>query len=379
MKVKTELPPELEECSDGSYSAPNSPARSERVVAAADNESSSSSSVSFAVRGLYTRKEVTEEEAWSEEPEFVLCRRRMRTKPLGSNKHENDDDEGNHYDKAWFEPEIGLVGTKFWHEYDSEARVLREDRAILFQSQENYQHLHEEFGYCFEDFEYMENPTFGEQVIVNGCETSELCVGDVFVVEGSTLVVEITSPRKPCSYINLKHDTVMGSKGIQSYAHHQYNGTSGWFARVLSAGELREGMTFTRTTHPHPKWTLPYVYKALYGEGSRLDALMNKATWHRSRDELEELMALPQLAEYEWKVEVRKQLLKLDGIDWKTVRHDSIDPHFDWEKWILVHPEEAFKKAPGSFQFWCIADLLQTITEALKFFLPTYNTPEIRA
>uniref|UniRef100_A0A7S4EKE4 MOSC domain-containing protein n=1 Tax=Pseudo-nitzschia australis TaxID=44445 RepID=A0A7S4EKE4_9STRA len=370
------------------------------------------SSVGFSVRGLYTRLPVTEVEAWSEEPEFVLCRRRMRTRPMESgtcisscssiqkslfdddeedeNNEDKGDDENNkdkggenskddkhNYETAMFEPVIGLVAAEFWHQEDTTAKMVREDRAILFQSQENYERLksNENFRECFEDYDYMDYPTFGEQVIVNGCETSDLAIGDVFEVEGghSSLVVEITSPRKPCSYVNLKHDTVMGNKGIQSYSHHNF--LAGWFARVLVAGELREGNKFTRTAHPNPKWTLTYVYKALYGEGNRLQSMMNASSWNRDREELEELIALPQLAEYEWKAEGRKKLFDLDGVDWKTIRYDKIDPHFDYDKWKLDNPKEAslIVEHPSTtstdfLQFLCMTDAFLTITKAFKHF-----------
>ena len=77
-------------------------------------------------------------------------------------------------------------------------------------------------------------------MIVNGCETPDLVIDDVFEIEGghSPLVVEITAPRKPRHYTNLKHRTKMGASGIQAYSHH--NCLAGWFARVLVTEELRE-------------------------------------------------------------------------------------------------------------------------------------------
>jgi len=340
--------------------------------------------ISFSVRGLYTKYYPTDEELETYEPEFVLCRRRMRTRPMDSfsskdsvmdSEEVGDESNNEQYETAMFQPVIGLVGAQFWHEEDEEAKVVREDRAILFQSQENYERLiaNVNFAECFECIDYMENPTFGEQLIVNGCETSDLAIGDVFEIDGghSTLVVEITSPRKPCSYINLKHDTVMGVKGIQAHTHQ--NCLAGWFARVLVAGELREGMKFTRKSHPNPKWTLTYIYKALYGEGNRLQSMMNASSWNRDRAELEELIALPQLAEYEWKAEGRKRLMQFDKVDWKTVRYDSIDPQFDWDKWALANPEEAFMEEPPKtsndfLQFFCMPEIIQTISEALRQF-----------
>mmetsp|Transcript_22613 Transcript_22613/g.56017 ORF Transcript_22613/g.56017 Transcript_22613/m.56017 type:complete len:350 (+) Transcript_22613:160-1209(+) len=279
-------------------------------------------SASFSVLGLYTKYYPTKEELDTWEPQFVLCRRRMHTRPLENASSKKE------YETALFVPEVGLAGPKFWNVYDTEAKVVREDRAILFQSKENYEELAslECFEYCFENIDYMEYPTFGEQVIVNGIDTSELAIGDVFEIEGghSPLVIEITAPRKPCSYINYKHDTACGIEGMQHYTH--LNNMAGWFARVLVAGELTEEMKFVRTEHPNPKWTLDYTHKALYGEGNLRESMMRVPSWNRDRKELEELIALPQLGEYEWKAEGRRLSLKLDGIDWKKAPKHHMDP-----------------------------------------------------
>ena len=278
---------------------------------------------SFSIKGIYTKYHPTTEELETWKPQNCVCRRRMHTMPLENPSSTKE------YEPAMFVPRVGLVGkAKFWHESDKSTKSIREDRAVLFQSQENYEKVmkHERFNWCFQEISYMEYPTFGEQVIVNGIDTSILAVGDVFEIEGglSPLVVEITSPRKPCVELNYKHDTYNGTKGIQHYVHH--NNMAGWFARVLVAGELKEGMKFIRTKQPNPKWTLDYVHRALYREGTIRESRMRVASWKRDRKELKELIALPQLGEYEWKVEARKQLLKLDGFDWKKECYYLIDP-----------------------------------------------------
>ena len=284
-----------------------------------------------------------------------------------------------------FVPETGLVNGWFWHEYDEEKKIVREDRAILFQSQENYKRIieNQQFKSCFDDMDYMETPSFGEQVIVNGCDVSDLAIGDVFEVEGghSPLIIEITSPRKPCNYINEKHGTRNGTAGIQAYT--LPNCLAGWFARVIVGGELRDGMRLTRKIHPNPKWTLPYITKALYGEGNRLESMMHKASWNRDRAELEELISLPQLGEYEWKVEGRIMALKLDGIDPWTVRPDLIDPQIDPTKVeddIQISPQIVVNKTSvqtskkrNVLQIFCIAGVLQLIALVASVLLGNKN------
>ena len=286
----------------------------------------SNTTVGFSVHGLYARKS-QEEKALLMGKDTHIARKRIKTRPIQTAINSDEDD----YECAMFVPETGLanIGSPTWHKYGS--ALVREDRAILFQSQENYEHLlkHERFKSCFEGTDYMENPTFGEQVIVNGCDNYELAIGDIFEIEGgySTLRVEITAPRKPCSTINQKHGSPRGKDGMQLYC--LANGLAGWFARVLVAGELREGMRFTRTAHPNPKWTLAFTRKVLYCEGNNLQTLMCTASWNRDRSELEELLSLPQLGEFEWKVEARRLLLKLDGIDPLTVSPHLLDPQIN--------------------------------------------------
>jgi len=341
--------------------------------------------VSFSVQGIYTKWYPSIEQEKSKQRDSFICRRRMHTRhidgfisdhpskpwtePPYDDVEEEEEEEEEEYkisvdedgnEIAMFVPKRGLLCGYFWHEYDESKKVIREDRAILFQSQENYNHIIsiEQFKSYFDGINYMEDATFGEQVIVNGIEISQLAIGDIFEIEGnySPLVIEITAPRKPCNHINARHGSKFGVLGLKTYTHQ--NCLAGWFARVLIAGELRDGMKFIRKTHPNPKWTLTYIYKALYWEGNHRESLMNVCSWNRSRSELEEMISLPQLGEYEWKVEGRALLMKMDGIDLKKVRADLIDPQID--------PGNI---STGHFfpQFLCMVDIYQSINEVLKF------------
>ncbi|GFH48114.1 hypothetical protein CTEN210_04590 [Chaetoceros tenuissimus] len=242
----------------------------------------------------------------------VMCRRRIKTRPLEQIQEESDEE----FEKAQFIPGDGLVDGHFWN--TSEGNI-REDRAILFQAEDNYRRLMNDpqWKNFFHDIDYMNNPSFGEQIIVKGIKPSDIAIGDVFEVEGkkSSLVVEITSPRKPCNHVNKRHGTKSGLQGMQRFA--LSNALGGWFARVLVAGELRDDMNLVRTKHPHSKWTLPYISQVLYTEGSRFEHAACKATWNRSKRELEELISITQLANYEWKDEAIKILKKLEESDQK--------------------------------------------------------------
>ncbi len=254
------------------------------------------------------------------EPNQYMSRRRLKTV---NHKNKNNEDYTNmdqneidnyKYDDATFVPVRGLVNETFWHVHLDNQQGIFEDRAILFQAMEHYEKISTEpqfsssLSSCFQNGDYLISPFFGEQVIVTGMDSSQLAVGDVFEVEGklSSLVVEITSPRKPCYHVDKKNGTPLGLKGMKRYT--LSNGLAGWFTRVLVGGPLCDGMKLVRRKHPHPKWTLTYISQVLYNEGNKTDMLACRAHWARSKDELIELINLKQLGEYEWKSEARMLL-----------------------------------------------------------------------
>ena len=149
----------------------------------------------------------------------------------------------------------------------------------------------------------LENPRFGEQIIVQGIDASQIAIGDIFEIEGglSPLKVEITCPRLCCAWVDKRQGSPFGLAGVKRFCNK--NGLGGFFARVLVAGELRDEMAFVRTSHPHPKWTLAYISEALYGEGPKTYLMASWAHWQRSKEELKELCKLEQLGLYEWKEE----------------------------------------------------------------------------
>eukprot|EP00592_Proboscia_alata_P005802 CAMPEP_0194375482 /NCGR_PEP_ID=MMETSP0174-20130528/24025_1 /TAXON_ID=216777 /ORGANISM="Proboscia alata, Strain PI-D3" /LENGTH=355 /DNA_ID=CAMNT_0039155729 /DNA_START=65 /DNA_END=1129 /DNA_ORIENTATION=+ len=317
--------------------------------------------IEFSIKGVYAQVPRKEENYPSRQQvttlsnDKVMVRRRMNTRPfdpkelIGKNngslheklalKLKNDQDR---YEVARFEPVTGLVGSEFFHvkhlgKSDNQIPA-HEDRAILFQSLENYQKLSAEptlsrfFTNKFISVKeqndiknsknmgkslnnktnnnssnvsnivnsILDNPLFGENVIVSGVSSYHISNGDIFEMKGgcSTLKIEVTSPRLPCVLVDKRNGSLCGMKGVKRYA--STYGLAGWFTRVLEAGELENGMVLVRTSSPHPKWTLEYISMALYGEGSERFMSRNWASWARDVGELRELCSLKQLAKYEW-------------------------------------------------------------------------------
>ena len=271
-------------------------------------------SVEMTVMGMYERAELPRRDQLPKgytikdlSRDQFMCRRRIQTKTTA---------DGERNLGRMLVPGRGLQGNSFWHMKDTEWRdagIVR-DRDILFQSVENYNLLSNDhnFASCFKDLDFLQTPTFGEQIIVQGYDSTQLAIGDVFEVDGglSTLVIQISGPRLPSYYLDYSHGTPTGLKGIKR--HCMTHGLAGWFTRVLKCGELRDGMRLVRTKHPHPKWTLSFISQTLYGEGDRKALVMCKAHWSRSKKELVELIQIPELGVCEWKEEAEKILEKME-------------------------------------------------------------------
>jgi MOSC domain-containing protein YiiM len=334
----------------------------ESTQVSSSTSSSVRNSAAMAVMGIYTRDKVPREEELPKDyglshvkKDQVMCRRRMKTLP----KHLEEEEE-EELEAAMFVPEKGLVGPIFFHadleehdESDDEDEQvdpdwkprIYEERAVLFQAMEHYEQLLDEptLSKYFKTEEnddevnsespedskeadddrenlqaILENPRFGEQIIVQGMNASQIAVGDVFEIEGglSPLKLEITSPRLCCAWVDKRQGSPFGLAGVKRFCNK--NGLGGFFARVLVAGELRDEMKFVRTSHPHPKWTLAYISEALYGEGPKTYLMAGWAHWQRSKQELKELCEVEQLGLYEWKEEA-EYILK----HWRRYRPDS--------------------------------------------------------
>ena len=276
--------------------------------------------IEFSIKGLYAQV-LRKEEKYPPQKQVttlsndkVMVRRRVNTQSFDPKEltwknngslHEKlavkpkiDQDR---YEVARFQPVTGLVGSEFFHvkhlgKRDNQIPAYK-DRAILFQSLENYQKLSaeptlsrfftnkissmneqndvqksENMGKILNNKtdnnsskasimvnSILDNPLFDENVIVSGCSSSDISIGDIFEVKGgwSTLKIEVTSPRLPCVLVHKRNGSLCGMKGVKQYA--STYGLVGWFTRVLEASDLENGMVLVRTSSPHLKWTLEYI------------------------------------------------------------------------------------------------------------------------
>ena len=264
----------------------------------------------FTVRGLFSRVEDDVEEE--------------------NEKLDMKDPKKQHMMRENFEGPIylipieGMEGEEFFHmdEYDEPI----DGRDVLMQSLENYETCRaKDFkGFPKNEEAILKDPRFGEQVLVDGITPHSLCLGDMIAVVGSTLRLQVASPRKPCQYLDRKNKTPFGAKGIKQFSLD--SGLGGWFCRVLYAGNLSEENILVVTDRPHPQWTIGTLSQAVYGgEGDPKAFQRARASWGRSKEELQSLIEIDALPDYEWKDELRELLNEMEASEQDAVKANDRD------------------------------------------------------
>lgn len=137
----------------------------------------------------------------------------------------------------------------------------------------------------------------GENLFIDGLVASDLCIGDVFRLagssdsSGSSLALQVASPRRPCEQWNQVHaspsflegtallgtppqrvDLASGSPYDVTEGNVRHfaltNTLAGFFFRILDGGELAVGDRLVLVSRPWPEWPLKRVGDLLYGQAS---------------------------------------------------------------------------------------------------------------
>jgi MOSC domain-containing protein YiiM/ferredoxin-NADP reductase len=104
---------------------------------------------------------------------------------------------------------------------------------------------------------------FGENLIVDGYNESNVCIGDVVRIGPARssatggqhgVLLQVSLPRQPCYKLNQR----FGIKGFAGKTH-ELNRT-GWYYRVLEEGWIEEGMEVRLMQRKHPKWTIEKIH-----------------------------------------------------------------------------------------------------------------------
>ncbi|MDQ7978987.1 MOSC domain-containing protein [Paraburkholderia sp. SARCC-3016] len=110
---------------------------------------------------------------------------------------------------------------------------------------------------------------FGENISTLGMNEANVCVGDVYRIGDA--IVQLSQPRQPCWKLNLRFSRDDMSRRVQQTLR------TGWYYRVLEAGEIGAGDRIERLARVHPQWTVERLLHVLYVDRDDRTALEQMA------------------------------------------------------------------------------------------------------
>ena len=106
---------------------------------------------------------------------------------------------------------------------------------------------------------------FGENLSTRGLTEADVCVGDVYRIGGA--IVQVSQPRQPCWKLNLRFARADMSRAVQNTRR------TGWYYRVLEAGEIGAGDAIERLARPHAQWSVERLLRVFYVDRDDRQAL----------------------------------------------------------------------------------------------------------
>ncbi len=107
--------------------------------------------------------------------------------------------------------------------------------------------------------------SIGENLTVAEMDEATVCIGDKY--RFGSVLVQVSEPRRPCWKINAIFKQTDLTELIEC------EGITGWYYRVLEAGEINLGDRAVLVDRPNPQITIAYFNSILNGTGSSPDEL----------------------------------------------------------------------------------------------------------
>jgi MOSC domain-containing protein YiiM len=119
------------------------------------------------------------------------------------------------------------------------------EKAVYFYSSEH----HVLWGDAYPEHAAELHPgSFGENLTTAGLHEGNVAIGDVYRI--GTALFQVTQPRLPCFKLGIRFkDNRLGRTMIRT-------GRTGWYARVVSPGEVQAGDAVYLVEKPNPEWTI---------------------------------------------------------------------------------------------------------------------------
>lgn len=136
------------------------------------------------------------------------------------------------------------------------------EKAVHYYPQEHYPLWRQDLG----DLPVLEAwGAFGENISARGLTEADVSVGDIFTL-GSALV-QVSQGRQPCWKLNKRFDQPDMARRVQG------TGRTGWYFRVLQAGQVAPGDQLKLIDRIAPEWTLQRIWHVLYIDRMNLSEL----------------------------------------------------------------------------------------------------------
>lgn len=110
---------------------------------------------------------------------------------------------------------------------------------------------------------------FGENLSTTDLTEADVCIGDRFRL--GTALVEVSQARQPCWKLNHRFGFAGMSRAVQG------SGRTGWYYRVIEAGEVAAGDRLVLVARPCPEWSLQRLLHVLYVDRLNIAALAEMA------------------------------------------------------------------------------------------------------
>jgi MOSC domain-containing protein YiiM len=102
-----------------------------------------------------------------------------------------------------------------------------------------------------------------------GMDENNVCLGDVFQIGRAR--IQVSQGRKPCWKLNHRFGIADMALRVQN------SGRTGWYYRVLDAGDIAPDDELSLVERPHPNWTLARLISVIYHEKADRKALAELA------------------------------------------------------------------------------------------------------
>ena len=178
---------------------------------------------------------------------------------------------------------------------DDNNQYISKERAVLIQTMDNYTIIND--NYPFIPNITPDKAGCGENIYVNGINTKNTYIGDIFKTNSGVLL-QVTSPRKPCTRWTRKYK----DQTLRLFILR--NTLGGIFLKVLNPGKIIEGDKIYLYKRLQTKWSIKLVGDKLYSRHN--DDIYDFECWSGDDNELYELYNLNELANRDWKNEIKR-------------------------------------------------------------------------